>query len=345
MSPPRTRRDISRPTILPEAGDREPVESDVEATPGVEGCAAEAGSDESLSTDGSGVRNRSAAEQGNEEPPNAVDRDIELPANENAPSATPADATAEVDRAALKRALESLIFVSDRIVTAAQLARAIKSRAAQVRELLAELREDYRGRGIELVEVSNGYQFRSSPASAAYVREFVAQKPVRLTRAQLETLALIAYRQPVTRPEIDEIRGVDSGSAMRVLLERGLIKMIGRKDEAGRPLLYGTAPDFLEFFGLRSLHELPTLREFTELSQENRALFKRKTGEEVEVAEAELAAAEEAAREDDVGSAHVSDEDLAALAAEGEAAEAAESKGDSPTAEKPANEGGDVGTS
>lgn len=225
------------------------------------------------------------------------------------------DVAGDTERSAIKRALESLIFVSERVVTAAQLARATKTRAVLVRELVAELCEDYADRGIELIEVNGGYQFRSAPASAAYVREFVAQKPVRLTRAQLETLALIAYRQPVTRPEIDDIRGVDSGSALRVLLERGLIKMLGRKDEPGRPLLYGTAPEFLEFFGLRSLHELPTLREFTELSQENRALFKRKTGEDVADAEAELAAAEEAARagEDDTG-VHVSDEDLAALA-------------------------------
>ena len=226
-----------------------------------------------------------------------------------------------IDRAKLKQALESLVFVSDRIVTAAQLGRAIKGRAALVRELMAELMQDYRGRGVEIVEVGNGYQFRSAPACAPFVREFVAQKPVRLTRAQLETLALIAYRQPITRPEIDEIRGVDSGSAMRVLLERNLIKMIGRKDEPGRPLLYGSSPDFLEFFGMRSLKDLPTLREFTELNEENRALFKRKTGEEVGVHEAELAAAEEAARIDDAELAHVSDEDLAALAAEADRAE------------------------
>lgn len=130
------------------------------------------------------------------------------------------------------------------------------------------------------------------------MRDVVAQPPVRLTRAQLETLALVAYRQPITRPEIDDVRGVDSGSALRVLLERGLLKMLGRKDEPGRPLLYGTAPHFLEFFGMRSLKDLPTLREFTELSDENRALFQRKTGETIEEAEAALLAAEEAEPQD-----------------------------------------------
>lgn len=244
----------------------------------------------------------------------------------------PAPGTLELDRERTKQALEALIFVSDRIVTPAQLARALKSRAAIVRELVAEMMQEYQGRGIELIEVANGYQFRSAPACADFVREFVSQKPIRLTRAQLETLALIAYRQPITRPEIDEVRGVDSGSAMRVLLERNLIKMLGRKDEAGRPLLYGTSPYFLEFFGMRSLKDLPTLREFTELSDENRALFKRKTGENVEDAEAELAAAEEAARLDEEQSAHISDEDLAELAAEAELAEDSEPASEPPPA-------------
>src|SRR5690606_26780750 len=115
--------------------------------------------------------------------------------------------------------------------------------------LLAELSEEYAGRGIELCELAGGYQFRSAAANAPFVREIVEAKPVRLSRAQLETLAIAAYRQPLTRPELEEIRGVDSGSALKVLLERGLVKILGRKDEVGRPLLYGTTPLFLEFFG------------------------------------------------------------------------------------------------
>jgi segregation and condensation protein B len=182
-------------------------------------------------------------------------------------------------RAHLKRTLESLIFVSDSIISVAQLARIVKSKQAEVRELLAELSIEYEGRGIELVEVAGGYQFRSCAASAPFVRDLVAQRPVRLTRAQLETLALIAYRQPITRPEIDDVRGVDSGSAIKVLCERDLVKILGRKDEAGRPLLYGTTPFFLEFFGMNAMADLPTLREFTELTDEHRELFQRKTGE------------------------------------------------------------------
>ncbi|HMI92981.1 MAG TPA: SMC-Scp complex subunit ScpB, partial [Polyangiales bacterium] len=245
------------------------------------------------------------------------------------PSMAPASG-AGLSRERLKTVLESLVFVSDHIVSAQQLARMVKAKLALVRELLGELSEDYRERGIDLVEVAGGFQFRSAASSAEYVREFIAQRPVRLTRAQLETLALIAYRQPITRPEIDEVRGVDSGSAVRVLLERELIKMLGRKDEPGRPLLYGSTPTFLEFFGMRSLKDLPTLREFTELNEENRALFKRKTGEEVGDAEAALAAAEEAARLDGEQATHISDEDLAVLAAQEDLAAAQEAGGAEP---------------
>jgi segregation and condensation protein B len=182
-------------------------------------------------------------------------------------------------RAQLKRVIESLIFVSDQVISAQQLGRIAKTKVAEVREMLAEIAIDFEGRGVELVEVNGGYQFRSAAASAAYVRVLVAQKPVRLTRAQLETLALIAYRQPITRPEVDDVRGVDSGSAIKVLLDRDLIKILGRKEDAGRPLLYGTTPFFLEFFGMNTMQELPTLREFTELSDEHRELFQRKTNE------------------------------------------------------------------
>jgi segregation and condensation protein B len=121
---------------------------------------------------------------------------------------------------------------------------------------------------------------RSNPVYADYVQKLLALRPVRLSRAQLETLAIIAYRQPVTRPEVDDIRGVDSGPVLKGLLERDLIKIVGKKDEVGRPMLYGTAPTFLELFSLESLNDLPSLKEFTELSDESRDLFVQKTGEQ-----------------------------------------------------------------
>jgi segregation and condensation protein B len=114
---------------------------------------------------------------------------------------------------------------------------------------------------------------------APFVRELSAEKPVRLTRAQVETLAIVAYRQPVTRPEIDDIRGVDSGATLKLLLERDLVRILGKKDEPGRPMLYGTTGQFLEFFGLKSLKDLPTLKEFTELTDESRRIAESELGD------------------------------------------------------------------
>jgi segregation and condensation protein B len=174
--------------------------------------------------------------------------------------------------------LESLIFVSDKPLTIAALSKLSQAPSADVRDGVAQISEHYRGRGIELVEVANGYQFRSALANAPFVRDLVGGKPTKLSRAQIETLAIVAYRQPVTRPEVDEIRGVDCGAALKVLLERELIKVIGRKEEPGRPLLYGTTTAFLELFSLKSLRDLPTLKEFTDLTPESRVLFERNMG-------------------------------------------------------------------
>ena len=187
----------------------------------------------------------------------------------------------------IKRTLESLIFVADYPVPERKLARAARSTLAIVRPILEELWNEYKDRGVQLQVVAGGYQFRSNPDNAPYVQPFLTPKPLRLTRAQLETMAIVAYRQPVTRPEIDDIRGVDSGSALRMLAERSLLKILGRKDEPGRPLLYGTTPGFLEFFGLASLNELPTLKEFSELSDESRALFERQSDQTIDLSTVE----------------------------------------------------------
>src|SRR5690606_5938084 len=142
-----------------------------------------------------------------------------------------------------------------------------------------ELRLDYESRGMRIESVAEGFAFRSNPAYGTYVRSFLAQRPIRLSRAQLETMAIIAYRQPITRPEIDDVRGVDSGPVLKTLLERELVRMVGKKDEPGRPILYGTTQQALEFFNLQSLSELPTLREFTELSDESRQKFAAAVGQ------------------------------------------------------------------
>jgi segregation and condensation protein B len=200
---------------------------------------------------------------------------LETPEDEPAPS-HPGIARAaprSISELHLKGVIESLVFASDKPMTPADIAKVTRAEAKDVRRLLGELHEEYKPRGIHLDEVAGGWQFRSSAANAPFVRELLQAKPVKLTRAQVETLAIVVYRQPVTRPEVDEIRGVDSGAALKILLERELIRMMGRKEEAGRPVLYGTTPAFLHFFGLKSLRDLPTLREFTELTAESEAVL------------------------------------------------------------------------
>jgi len=172
----------------------------------------------------------------------------------------------------LRGLLEALVFASDKPIPTAELARLSSAPLRQVRELLADLKATYSVRGIVLDEIAGGWLFRTSVQYAPFVRQITGARPVRLSRAQIETLSIVAYRQPVTRPEIDDIRGVDSGATLKLLLERDLLRILGKKDEAGRPLLYGTTRAFLEFFGLKSLKELPTLREFTELSEESQRL-------------------------------------------------------------------------
>jgi segregation and condensation protein B len=180
------------------------------------------------------------------------------------------DEEAELGGRRLKTILESLLFASDKPLTANRLRQITHAKSnVLVKQLLDELVVEYENRGIVLHCVAGAYQFRTHPRTSSWVQKLVAGRPVRLSRAQLETLAIIAYRQPITRPEIDEIRGVDSGGTLRVLLDRHLIRILGKKEEPGRPLLYGTSKEFLEFFNLNELAELPTLREYSELSEDS----------------------------------------------------------------------------
>lgn len=143
----------------------------------------------------------------------------------------------------------------------------------QLKEVLERLRIELReqGRGIRIGEVGGGYQLRTPTEAAPYIKKMVARRPPRLTRATLETLSIVAYRQPVTRGEVEEIRGVDSGAVLRHLLDKKLVKILGRKDDPGRPLLYGTTKGFLSFFSMKDLKSLPTLQDFAELTEEHRA--------------------------------------------------------------------------
>jgi segregation and condensation protein B len=189
--------------------------------------------------------------------------------------------TVDVARRHLRGLLEALLFVSDRPLKTADLADVARAQPKECRALLEELSNEYRdqSRGFQLDELAGGWQLRTAATFAPFVREMSALKPVKLTRAQVETLAIIAYRQPVTRPEIEDVRGVDGGAVLKLLLDRDLVRILGKKDEPGRPLLYGTTSHFLEFFGLKSLRDLPTLREFTELTDESKEVVERELGE------------------------------------------------------------------
>lgn len=199
------------------------------------------------------------------------------------------EALEEVDhlltqRKHLRGLLEALIFASDAPITPKELGKLASAPQKQVKELLEEMKVDYSTHGIHLDEVAGGWVFRTSPQYAPFVRDLTKQKPVRLSRAQIETLAIIAYRQPITRPEIDDVRGVDSGPVLKLLLERDLVRILGKRDEPGRPFIFGTTNTFLEFFGLKSLKDLPTLKEFTELTDESRQEYEDELGESPEAA-------------------------------------------------------------
>jgi len=179
----------------------------------------------------------------------------------------------------VRTVIQGLLFVADRPLSVDQLWESTGIEREKIADALEKLAGIHREgvNGIVLHEVAGGWQLRTDPGSAEYVRRYLKVKPQRLTRAAVETLAIIAYRQPVTRPEVEDIRGVDSGAVIKALLERRLVKILGKKEEVGRPILYGTTKEFLEFFALRDLSSLPTLREFQELSKEHEEIVEKET--------------------------------------------------------------------
>lgn len=188
-----------------------------------------------------------------------------------------AGADASVAAGRLKGILEALIFCSESPLSLERMVSLVEGAdRREVKRAVEELVLEYRDRqgGLEIVEVAGGFQVRTRPELAPWVAKLRQQKPARLSRAALEALAIVAYRQPVTRAEIEAIRGVDCAAAIGSLLEKKLIRIVGRKEVPGRPILYGTTQEFLELFGLKNLKSLPTLREiegmFAEAKPEER---------------------------------------------------------------------------
>jgi segregation and condensation protein B len=253
---------------------------------------------------------------------------VENPAAE--PAATTGEGTVPAEAEApilppqeIRAVLEALIFASPQPVTSREITNVMQGvpKSAWL-EAISEIQADYTrdGRGLQVVEVAGGWQITTRPEYNDWVRQLLDPKPsARLSIQALETLAVIAYKQPVTQPEVIELRGVKSGGVVKTLLEKRLIKIVGRKEVVGRPILYGTTKQFLLHFGLKDLSELPKIEEFAEV-----------LGEEVDVAG--LKKAIEAPRPVDVP---LTEEEAGAegeASAEGEAA-------DGPSAEDAAAEG------
>jgi segregation and condensation protein B len=170
----------------------------------------------------------------------------------------------------LKQLVEAYIFAADSPLSLDRLSVLLERPRAELRSIVEQLCQQYEAsdRGFYLAEIAGGYQFRTQPDLAPYLRKLNKDRSTKFSRAAMETLAIIAYRQPITRPEIEYLRGVDSGGVMKTLLDKNLLRILGKKDVPGRPLMYGTSRHFLELFGLRSLNDLPTLKEFSALDPE-----------------------------------------------------------------------------
>jgi segregation and condensation protein B len=174
-----------------------------------------------------------------------------------------------VERSDKRRIVEALILGSPEPISASRIADIVPfCKPSLATELVSELNAEYReqNRAFEIAEVAGGWQLRTLPEFSVYLQQTLQSRPTRLSHAALETLAVVAYRQPVTRAEIEHVRGVDVGAVLRSLIERKLVRIAGHRDVPGRPMLYTTTRRFLEVFELARLEDLPSLRDLQELA-------------------------------------------------------------------------------
>jgi len=173
------------------------------------------------------------------------------------------------DKNFYKKAIEAILFCAGRSLKAKEISEICDGLpVSEVKKLIEELKTEYSERGVRIVEVAGGYRVETIPEVADYIKRLLKPKKFRWTKALLETLAIIAYFQPITKAEISAKRGgVDVSNSLRVLLENDFIEIVGRKQVPGRPALYGTTKFFLEYFGLKSLEDLPSLEELKNLSE------------------------------------------------------------------------------
>jgi len=218
-----------------------------------------------------------------ESPASTADPEVEASGEETvapelaAPAAAPASDPALSDLRALKGILEALLFVTAEPIPVTRFLALLGAVTKQeVDQALASLSHDYEqeGRGLQLAEVAGGYRIVTKAEFAPWLKRLEKVKaPTKLSRSALESLAIIAYKQPIVRGEVEQIRGVETSGVIRTLLERKLVRIVGRKEEPGRPIMYGTTKVFLEHFGLRDLSQLPPLREFKELGESEQAML------------------------------------------------------------------------
>jgi len=159
----------------------------------------------------------------------------------------------------LKRALECMLFVSPQPLSAKHIAESLEMDEADVESAVHELRLEYADRGLQILRIAGGYQMCTRPEYSDWISRLLKPERARLSRAALETVAIIAYRQSITQPEIDAIRGVNSDAVLKTLFDRGLVRHVGRKETVGRPILYATSDEFLNYFWLNDLSDLPEL--------------------------------------------------------------------------------------
>ena len=168
----------------------------------------------------------------------------------------------------LSSIIESLIFTAESALSTDRICELLNEfERAEIKSALTEMVAYYQERagGFDLVEVAGGWQFRTRPAFHSYITRHIKTRTAKFSHSALETLAIIAYRQPITRAEVEHLRGVDCGGVLKSLLEKHLVRILGKKDIPGRPLIYGTSKEFLEIFGLKDLKSLPTLKEIQAL--------------------------------------------------------------------------------
>ncbi len=200
------------------------------------------------------------------------------------------------------QALEAVIFSSEGPVTPARLRRVFRDLTpAKIAEAVHAINTqlDKEGRPYQIAEVAGGYQFRTRPEYGEVLRAAQPERKVRLSRPALESLAVIAYKQPLTRAELEELRSVDCGAILKSLLERDLARIVGRRDAPGRPVLYGTSATFLELFGLASLRDLPSLRDIETMAADQGVSIEEAAGEDSGVAPEAGAGAAVAAEDED----------------------------------------------